>query len=389
MNPLNLEPASGHDLADVDTGIAHIEVLLDSQPWGTVAFVIEGGEHRVVVASERAVRMRGRPIPVGATLMQIFGGLADAESGAATDESLAAVLEQGLEVKLGEIWLWLKLARIERAAAGANGGIDASVALVDVTALRRGLDDRIASLRFLSHDLRSPLNSIVALSQLAESDAAVFDQCGGMNQIAQLARYALALGENFIFSSVLGNLRRNDFSRFDLHATVRELVPQLEVAAVCRHILLQLWLPDGAAVWIDGVRSFAARALQNLVDNAIQASRAGSTVTVSIKVADGYAEIQVRDRAGGLPGLHAKRRIDNFDEPPNRSSKGFGLGLKLAWQIVELHGGTLHAEPNDEAGTTFVMRLPCLSAVSRTVEESAGPSATSAAVHLFKKGALR
>jgi signal transduction histidine kinase len=361
---------------------ARIEALLDSQPWGTVALGRTDGEHRVVVASKRAQQMLGRPIAPGATLMQVFGTLSEtlAGGGATSDERLCEALETGLEVAIGETCLWLKLAYVapaESTRALAPGAIDATVALIDVTGLRRGLDERIASLRFLSHDLRSPLNSISALSQLAESDAPAFEQCGGMEQIGRLARYALALGENFIFSSVLGNLRRNDFSRFDLRATVRELVPQLEVAAVYRRVLLRLWLPDDSAVWIEGVRSFAARALQNLVDNAIQASRPGSTVTVLFKVSDGHAEIQVSDQAGGLPGLRAKGRIEHFDAQPNRSSKGFGLGLKLAWQIVGMHGGTLHAEPNDEAGTTFVMRLPCLTAGSNTT----------ASVHVFKQGA--
>lgn len=374
----NLPLAAAHNAET-----ARIEALLDSQPWGTVALGRVGGEHHVIVASKRAQQMLGRPIAAGATLLQVFGALSQtmASDGAANDESLCEALASGLEIPVGETWLWLKLAYVapeEDRRALAPGAIEATVALIDVTALRRGLDERIASLRFLSHDLRSPLNSVIALSQLAESDAPAFDQCGGMEQIGRLARYALALGENFIFSSVLGNLRRHDFSRFDLRATVRELVPQLEVAAVYRRVLLRLWLPDDSAVWIEGVRSFAARALQNLVDNAIQASRPGSTVTVLFKVGDGHAEIHVCDQAGGLPGLRAKGRIERFDAQPNRSSKGFGLGLKLAWQIVCMHGGTLHAEPNDEAGTTFVMRLPCL---------TAGSSAT-AAVHVFKQGAI-
>jgi len=375
---LNVPPAAARDAET-----ARIEALLDSQPWGTVALGLAGNAHRVVVASQRAQQMLGRPIAAGASFVEVFGALTEtvARGGATTDESLCEALEQGLEIPIGETWLWLKLARVssgEDARVLAPGAIDITVALIDVTALRRGLDERIASLRFLSHDLRSPLNSVIALSQLAESDSPAFEQCGGMEQIGRLARYALALGENFIFSSVLGNLRRNDFSRFDLRATVRELVPQLEVAAVYRRVLLRLWLPDDSAVWIEGVRSFAARALQNLVDNAIQASRPGSTVTVLFKVGDGHAEIHVADQAGGLPGLRAKGRIERFDAPPNRSSKGFGLGLKLAWQIVDMHGGALYAEPNNEAGTTFVMRLPCL---------TPGTSDT-AAVHVFKQGAL-
>lgn len=371
-----------HAMRSAQSDVQSIPLLavLDAQPWGSVALRRDGLELRVIATSALAQQMLGRPVPIGATLAQLLGGCI---AGGDTDgggERLLPLLEAGADIEIDGAWLWVKLTRVDHLAAY---GIHATLALADVTPMRRGLDDRVASLRFLSHDLRSPLNSIVALSQLAESDEALFAQCGGMTRIGELARYALALGEDFLVSSVVAHLHARDFTRFDLRATVRELVPQLEVAARYRQVALQLWLPDGAAVWIKGVRGFAARALQNLVDNAIQASHAGSTVTISCKIVDGFAEIEIRDQAGGLPGLRAKGRVDDFADLPNRAAKSFGLGLKLATQIVKLHQGTLYAEPNDDVGTTFVMRLPCLARAAST------DAAASSAARALKKGALR
>jgi signal transduction histidine kinase len=354
-NLRQIQTASAPREPGADADRKRLQSMLDSQPWGTIAL---GSDGRVVAASARASAMLRMPISGGAPIEQVFAFcLRDGV------EPYAA-LEQGREVEIEGTWCWLKLTRVE-GEEGANAERDpcyvaASVAVVDISPVHRSLDERIASLRFLSHDLRSPLNSIVALTQLEEMDAATFAQCGGMRQIGELARYALGLGENFLFSSVVGNLERRDFSRFDLRATLRELVPQLEVAAVYRGVSLRLWLPDGRPAWVNGLRPFIARALQNLVDNAIQASTAGATVSVTFKLVDDLVEIGVKDAAGGLPGLHQKRRIDSFDELAQKTSKGFGLGLKLATRIVALHGGTLHAEINEDGGTTFVMRLPSL-----------------------------
>lgn len=355
-NLRQIQTASAPREQGADADRKRLQSMLDSQPWGTIAL---GADGRVVAASARASAMLRMPIPVGAPMEQVFAFCL--RDGA---EPYAA-LEQGREVEIEGAWCWLKLTRVEDQDGAANAERDpcyvaASVAVVDISPVHRSLDERIASLRFLSHDLRSPLNSIVALTQLEEMDAATFAQCGGMRQIGELARYALGLGENFLFSSVVGNLERRDFSRFDLRATLRELVPQLEVAAVYRGVSLRLWLPDGRPTWVNGLRPFIARALQNLVDNAIQASTAGATVSVTFKLVDDLVEIGVKDAAGGLPGLHQKRRIDSFDELAQKTSKGFGLGLKLATRIVALHGGTLHAEINEDGGTTFVMRLPSL-----------------------------
>ena len=97
-----------------DAETARIEAVLDSQPWGTVALGLAGSEHRVVVATERAQQMLGRPIAAGASLVEVFGALTErvARSGATTDESLWEALERGLEIPIGETWLWVKLAPV-------------------------------------------------------------------------------------------------------------------------------------------------------------------------------------------------------------------------------------------------------------------------------------
>jgi signal transduction histidine kinase len=282
-----------------------------------------------------------------------------------SDVPRAADLEAGREVRIDESTFWVQAGP----AAGDSG--ESVVAITDVTPFARSLDDRAMSLRFLLHDLRSPLNSISALTQLDASDPEAFERCGGMQQITSLARYVLSLGEQFIFTSVTGHLNARDFRRFDLRATLRQIISQLEVTAVYCGIGLHLWLPDSAPVWVSGMRNFVARAIQNVIDNAVRASPRGEAVTVSLRHADGFAEVVIDDRAGGLPGLAHGVRLADFEKLGKRTATGFGLGLKLAVEIVALHGGALYAELNAQGGTQFVLRLPCLNRVA------AAPGATS------------
>jgi signal transduction histidine kinase len=212
----------------------------------------------------------------------------------------------------------------------------------------------------MSHDLRSPLNSIVALIDLHDSDRAAFDACGGLARIADLARHALSLGDHFIFSSVEQDLSERDFVRFELRSTVLGTLRQLDVAARYREVSLQSWVPQGAPIWVQGVRTFVARALQNLLDNAVRASPRGTRVTCSLKLEAQQGIITITDQAGGLPGLAPGDVISRFDALARRASGGYGLGLSLASRIVQLHGGSLHAQRNDSGGTDFVLRLPCL-----------------------------
>jgi signal transduction histidine kinase len=284
--------------------------------------------------------------------------------GDSNEAGLHEALAQGVELQVEERWVWLK-----QTAVAGSGRIAATLALFDITEMRRAVDDRVESLRFLSHDLRSPTNSIVALTQLHEHDPNAFEECGGIQRIADLARYALSLGDQYIFTSVAGALQPSDFARFDLRGAVRNLIPQLDVAAVYRSVPLRLWLAEGSAVWVSGVRVFVVRALQNLIDNAIQASPAGAPVTVSLKVMGDAAVITVSDEAGGLPGL-TDEAVCDFDILAQHSASGFGLGLKLAARIVRLHGGTLTADRNRKGGTDFSMRLPCLAVQRGNQDES-------------------
>ncbi|MBR8185337.1 HAMP domain-containing histidine kinase [Burkholderia ambifaria] len=359
--------APSHPRAAADTnapGIAGDELaaLLDSQPWGTIAV---DRERRVLFASTGAARLLQREIVVGASLDALLRacGIADVAEPTQTEDANPSedAGGQGVEFQVGDTWIWLA-----RNQASGGGRIATTFVLVDVTGMRRTLDQRMESLRFMSHDLRSPQNSILAMTQLHETDPAAFDACGGMARIGELARYALSLGDQFIFTSVESGLQRRDLARFDLCETVRSVIAQQDVAAVYRGVPLQLWMVEDARIWMTGVRTFVARALQNLVDNAIRASTPGNAVTVSVNAEDGFAVVTVSDAAGGLPGIAALRVMSDFEALADRSSSGSGLGLKLTSRIVNLHGGTLLARANPRAGTDFVMRLPCLSARRNT-----------------------
>jgi signal transduction histidine kinase len=95
--------------------------------------------------------------------------------------------------------------------------------------------------------------------------------------------------------------------------------------------------------------------LLNLAINAIQASPDGGTVTLSASVVGGKMHLSVRDEGCGIPKEHRDKIFDPFF---TTKQGGTGLGLSVAHQIVEQHGGRLSAEANPEKGTTFTAVLP-------------------------------
>jgi signal transduction histidine kinase len=333
-----------------DAQTRRLGAVMNRLPCGVVELDESGA---VLSASTLAARMLDMPLAPGSDFGSLLG-----ERFNLPEVILREDFERGFDVRTDAVTLWLQAGPPEADEAGRV------VVVTDVTQFSREVDERAMSLRFLLHDLRSPLSSISALTQLEASDADAFEHCGGMQQIRQLAHYVLSLGEQYIFSSVAEHLQARDFKRFELRATVRQIISQLDVTAVYCGVPLQLWLNDSTPVWVNGMRNFVARAIQNVIDNAIRVSPRGEAVKVTLRMSEGFAEVLVDDRAGGLPGLRENERLTDFERLSKNSSSGFGLGLKLAVQILELHGGSMFAELNGDGGTVFVLRMPCLNAAS-------------------------
>lgn len=101
------------------------------------------------------------------------------------------------------------------------------------------------------------------------------------------------------------------------------------------------------------------RVIVALVDNAVQHSPAGSTVTVTARREARFAAIRVADQGGGITGITADRVFDRFARSAESGRRrGFGLGLSLVRDVAVRAGGTVEVERTSPSGTTFLLRLP-------------------------------
>jgi signal transduction histidine kinase len=101
--------------------------------------------------------------------------------------------------------------------------------------------------------------------------------------------------------------------------------------------------------------------LGNLVANAVRHSPDGGTVVLAAARRNGGVRCEVTDRGPGIPPEDAERVFERFyrsDRGRSHDEGGSGLGLAIARWIVELHGGTIHAEHGEEPGCRMVVDLP-------------------------------
>ncbi len=97
-----------------------------------------------------------------------------------------------------------------------------------------------------------------------------------------------------------------------------------------------------------------------LVDNAIEHSPSGGTVTLDLAVAAGWALVSVSDQGPGVPASERERIFEPFARLPGerRSAAGSGLGLAIARRLAGRHDGDITVEDAPGGGARFVLRLP-------------------------------
>jgi signal transduction histidine kinase len=119
--------------------------------------------------------------------------------------------------------------------------------------------------------------------------------------------------------------------------------------------------PSGDPDFVVGDRDRLAQALDNLISNALKFSARNATVTVSLRQADGWVNVEVIDTGDGIPLVEQERLFDRFarsESAIDRGVPGAGLGLAVVKAIVEAHDGSVELESALGRGTTVRLRLP-------------------------------
>jgi PAS domain S-box-containing protein len=230
----------------------------------------------------------------------------------------------------------------------------------------------------LSEDLRGPINGVLGWIQLLEREVlpkAARDQA--LAAIDRSTRAQLAIVDELVEMSALATDKaRLEIGDVDVATLVRRLAEGFLPSAVERQLVIACETEAASGTSVFGDRARLERVVSNLVSNAIKFTGPGGRVTVSVTAADRHAVIRVSDTGRGIPPSALPRVFEAFrhDEAAEERAGGLGLGLYVARQIVELHGGTIEVESEGEGrGATVTVRLPARGA-DRGAESGASMS---------------
>jgi signal transduction histidine kinase len=253
----------------------------------------------------------------------------------------------------------------------------------DVSATKELERARVESLRrhdqllaMLAHELRAPVGAILGWASLLLEQAAERPELRqGLDAILRGCRLQSRLIDDAM-DLTHGSLGKLEMTREEvsLTAVLRAAVVAALPAAREKQVALTLTVGEDSPAVLGDERRLV-QVMSNLLANAVRYTPPAGRVNVTVEVSGTDVEVTVADTGAGIAAADLERVFEPFFRAAgtSRLANGFGLGLFIAREIVEAHGGTIRAESLGRGrGARFVVRLPrmaTLGAPERSREE--------------------
>jgi signal transduction histidine kinase/CheY-like chemotaxis protein len=274
-----------------------------------------------------------------------------------------------------------ELERVNRELEDTNRGVVALYAELDERAdhLRRIDEVKTRFLSNMTHEFRTPVNSILALTALLGEKLGSTE--AHRDEVYYIRRSAMQLAE--LVDDLL-DLAKVEAGKIEVSPTVFEvrdlfsaLRGMLRPLLINESLALVFEEPDGLPPICSDERKLS-QILRNFISNALKYTESGEVrVSARLAAAGEGVEFTVSDTGIGIPDTALSRIFDEFvqvENPLQRRVKGTGLGLPLSKRLAELLGGSVTVESTLGSGSTFRLNLPLMPADFETAALMTDPS---------------
>ena len=210
----------------------------------------------------------------------------------------------------------------------------------------------------VSHELKTPLQSIIGSAELLENGLVKpEDTKRFVGNIKNEATRLVSLINDTIRLSQLDEDSEPATESVDLYDVANEVIEVLSVSAAKKQVELHL---NGESCVMNGIRRYLYEIIYNLCDNAIRYNKDGGKVTIDLKNTNGNIVLSVSDTGIGIPTEHQSRIFERFyrvDKSHSKETGGTGLGLSIVKHAVAYHGGTIKLDSKVGEGTTITVEF--------------------------------
>jgi PAS domain S-box-containing protein len=331
-----------------------ITAVVESMAEGVVAFD-SGGNVRVI--NPGAVRLLDPPD--GELLGMPARTLTE-------DEAVRGVIEAGLAgedavatAKLGEVTVLMHSTPLHDEGGAADGAV---LLLADVTERHKVEDAQRQFVADASHEMRTPIAALKGMLELlndgAKDDPAVRDDFMRTMQI-EVDRLGRLVADLLTLARLEAGSLHPVIAPQPVSVLFEDVTSVMCTLAERAEVGLSVELADGD-IEVRADRDRIVQVLLGFVDNALKHSPQGSTIHLRARRDGDGALIEVADEGSGIEPDQLSHVFDRFyrADEARSGSRGAGLGLAIAKEIVEVHDSSIEVESTPDQGTTFWFRLP-------------------------------
>ena len=212
----------------------------------------------------------------------------------------------------------------------------------------------------VSHELKTPLTSIMGAAELLTTDIVKSEDIKGFAQkIHTEANNLLKLVQDIIKISRLDEQSKFEFEETDLKAVTKEIIAKLEAKAKDKNVSI---IPDLAVANINAVPTVVYEMFYNLLDNAINYNVENGKIFINMTRLDNVVVWQIKDTGVGIEEKELPRVFERFyrvDKSHSKDTGGTGLGLSIVKNGAALHNAKLDTTSTIGKGTTINITFNC------------------------------
>lgn len=249
---------------------------------------------------------------------------------------------------------------LQKVIDSINALVDSTVAsMEEERQIEQSKDDLITN---VSHDIRTPLTSIIGYLGLLKSSELNEDQTKYIQIAYDKALQMKALAEDLFEYTTLRSSTNNKLVLAPLHVNsmLEQVAAGFELEAEKKNIAFNVVTRPRDLV-IDADAKMIVRMLNNLISNALKYGRGATEINlIANKVNNKFVELRVENNGEQIPKKSLQKIFDRFyrvESSRNLKTGGTGLGLAITKSIVDLHGGNIKCQSTSEL-TSFIIQLP-------------------------------
>ncbi|QEG34205.1 sensor histidine kinase [Bythopirellula goksoeyrii] len=331
--------------------------ILESIPDGVAMTDIEG---RITFANRAVAALLGENFAEGASIQELLRDIDEKaqEIALAGQDGRPAVCEILRQGSLAD-----RIIRVSRQGLDSSQQPGQVWCLRDITQQKLSEKMRDQFIDTATHELRTPLSNIKAYAEtLVTCDEIDVEQqkefCNIINsEVTRLARFVDDLLS--ISSMEMGSLTI-ERQKVDTERLFEEVLEKIEPLVQKKNITFSSELPEKMPeIKIDKDKIVAV--LVNLLGNAVKYTPEGGHVTLRVKIEHSMLDFAIEDTGVGIAEEELPKVFDKFfrsADPRIQEETGTGLGLSLAHEVVQMHGGEITVESVLNQGTTFLVSIP-------------------------------